>query len=206
MQNDGNLVLYAPPGVALWSSGTGGQPNVKGVFMQTDGNLVVQDTNSQPLWASGTFGNPGAILVVQSDGNLVIQQGDNVIWASNTEVPATPARPANSNLLNPGEGLRVGDSITSEDNSCRLILQADGNLVEYRGATAVWASNTTGLPSYCLTMQPDGNLVLYDVKRNPIWASNTSGNDGVGMILQNDGNMVIYAIGTTQAIFATGPK
>ena len=35
IQNDWNLVLYAPPAVAVRSSVTGGQPNVQGVFMQS---------------------------------------------------------------------------------------------------------------------------------------------------------------------------
>jgi hypothetical protein len=49
-----------------------------------------------------------------------------------------------------------------------------------------------------LTMQADGNLVLYfapfgaSVWAQPIWASNTSGNPGAHAAMQSDGNLIVY--------------
>ena len=54
-------------------------------------------------------------------------------------------------------------------------MQADGNLVEYDGTAAAWASGTTAAGS-SVAMQGDGNLVVYDSSQTPKWASNTSGN------------------------------
>lgn len=44
-----------------------------------------------------------------------------------------------------------------------------------------------------LTMQGDGNLVLYAPGNTAIWASNTSGNNGAWLSMQTDGNLVVVA-------------
>lgn len=46
--------------------------------------------------------------------------------------------------------------------------------------------------NYYLTLQLDGNLVLYDKNNNPIWASNTAGKNVAKCIMQLDGNLVLY--------------
>ena len=53
MQSDGNLVVYASDGKALWASGTAGNPGSK-LVLQNDGNLVVYAPSGKPLWASDT--------------------------------------------------------------------------------------------------------------------------------------------------------
>ena len=45
---------------------------------------------------------------------------------------------------------------------------------------------------YRLTMQADGNLVLYDSQNQPLWASNTDGMAVQKCSMQNDGNLVLY--------------
>jgi hypothetical protein len=44
-----------------------------------------------------------------------------------------------------------------------------------------------------LTMQSDGNLVLYAPGNTALWASNTSGNNGAWLSMQRNGNLVISA-------------
>jgi hypothetical protein len=46
-----------------------------------------------------------------------------------------------------------------------------------------------------LTMQADGNLVLYAPGSVPVWASNTAGHDGAKLVMQADGNLVVAAPG-----------
>jgi hypothetical protein len=44
-----------------------------------------------------------------------------------------------------------------------------------------------------LSMQADGNLVVYDARgRVALWASNTNGKGGAVAIMQSDGNLVVY--------------
>jgi hypothetical protein len=45
---------------------------------------------------------------------------------------------------------------------------------------------------FTLTLQSDGNLVLYDPNNVPLFASNTQGITPQALIMQNDGNLVLY--------------
>jgi hypothetical protein len=86
MQGDGNVVLYQSPVTPLWATGTVGSGIGLGyaLVMQGDGNLVLYSVAGQGLWASNTAGHPGAWAAIQNDGNLVIYQNNQPIWASNT--------------------------------------------------------------------------------------------------------------------------
>ena len=91
-------------------------------------------------------------VTMQSDGNLVIKNGSNAIWAlQNVNVPCCiPGRYA--------------------------AIQADGNFVIYNANGGVaYASNTKGATGVRLTMQNDGNLVLYDYFGRVQWATATNG-------------------------------
>ena len=138
MQTDGNLVLYARPGVAVWSSHTAGTGSGNHLDVQDDGNLVVRTREGRAVWSTGTHAvalfqgstlGPGQYLrsslepgerpttvSMQRDGNLVVYEGPVAVWASNTSVP--------------------GASVS---------MQADGNLVIRAGGRALWASGTAGI-------------------------------------------------------------
>ena len=74
-------------------------------------------------------------LLLQSDGNLVVYQGNTPLWASGT----------------------VGQSVAI------VWMQGDGNLVEYASSgKPVWASNTAGRNGAFLRLQDDGELTIVD--------------------------------------------
>ena len=52
MQVDGNFVVYSTSGVALWSTGTGGNPGAR-IVIEDDCNVVVRARGGAQLWASG---------------------------------------------------------------------------------------------------------------------------------------------------------
>jgi hypothetical protein len=55
-----------------------------------------------------------------------------------------------------------------------------------------------------LTLQADGNLVMYDANANPIWASNTVGSGAAYAVQQmSDGNFVVYNAGNAP-VWASG--
>lgn len=55
-----------------------------------------------------------------------------------------------------------------------------------------------------LTMQPDGNFVLYDSHGGvPLWGSLTNGKGGTRATMQADGNLVVYN-GANQPLWASG--
>jgi len=94
--------------------------------------------------------------------------------------------------LYPGSQLNPGDALTSPSGKYRLVMQGDGNLVEYDGGTPVWASNTFNAGSVLLD-QPDGNFVIV--------ATGTNQPNSV-LTVQNDRNVVVYAPGNVP-IWAT---
>lgn len=97
-----------------------------------------------------------------------------------------------------GQSLAAGDYLSSPNAQYCAVLQDDGNFVLYWGCLpdkligAMWASDTVGLGDQSLSMQKDGNLVLY---RNgkAVWASNTDGKSGnLFARLADDGNFLLY--------------
>ena len=89
--------------------------------------------------------------------------------------------------------LASNQSLASCNGTYKLTMQSDGNLVLYQGSTPLWASNTVGSGADKAILQGDGNFVLYTSSGAPVWASNTAGNTGAYLNVQNDGNVVIYS-------------
>lgn len=199
----------APPAAAASSLGIGGRlgpdqaitsPDGKLILIMQagDGNLVLYAPGNSPRWASGTSGNPGAFLTLNSDGNLVVydRTGTVALWD------------AFSRGGTPG--------------ATHVELQNDGNLVTYTADNAwTWATGTRYFPpsipagswlgsgdslqspngKYTLTMQTDGNLVLFEAETTYAnfspgrvkWHTGTYGNYGAHLLPQaSDGNLVIY--------------
>lgn len=94
--------------------------------------------------------------------------------------------------LEEGEKLLVGNSLTSKNGAYTLTLQEDGNLVLYSGDDAVWATATDGQNVERAEVQKDGNFVLYTPDK-AVWASQTKGAEKVLLVLQDDRNLVLYS-------------
>ena len=94
------------------------------------------------------------------------------------------------------ESLRAGqtgqDTLWSQSHAYRLVMQTDGNLVEYGPSGAPWSTNTAGSGANRVIMQSDGNIVLYTASGVPVFATGTSG-PSARLVVQNDGNIVEYA-------------
>lgn len=82
LQRDGNLVAYDEENKARWASKTLGRGAT--AEFQSDGNLVVYDSEHGPVWASRTSGHENASLVLQSDGNITVRDGDAQLWETGT--------------------------------------------------------------------------------------------------------------------------
>ncbi|WP_439693466.1 peptidoglycan DD-metalloendopeptidase family protein [Curtobacterium sp. SP.BCo] len=60
-----------------------------------------------------------------------------------------------------GTWLHPGDSITSRNGQFQLVMQGDGNLVEYGiGRKVLWASSTTRAPGSSAVVNPDGRITI----------------------------------------------
>lgn len=91
-----------------------------------------------------------------------------------------------------GGHLAPGQSVQAADHSHRLTMQTDGNLVVYHGNTATWATHTDKHPGAHLVAQGDGNIVLYDAAGKPLWSTRTNGRPVNKLVMQGDGNLVAY--------------
>jgi hypothetical protein len=105
------------------------------------------------------------------------------------------AAQASSDTLSANQQLSANQSIVSSNGEYQLIMQGDGNLVEYFQGRALWDSGTQGHPGAYVIMQGDGNLVVYRPGGVAIWSSHTNGHSGAHATLQNDANLVVYGQG-----------
>jgi len=112
--------------------------------------------------------------------------------------PSAAAVPAQTNIaasgvpvLKPGQRLLSGQHLTSQNGYYKLYMQTNGNLVLYKGSTALWATRTSNHRGAFLAMQTNGNLVLY-YGRTPLWSTRTGGFSVKFFAVQNDSNLVLY--------------
>jgi len=152
-------------------------------------------------------------LYMQTNGNLVLYYGRTPLWSTRTGGFSVKffAVQNDSNLvlydtssraiwwryvysigtLRTGAKLYPGRTVLSSNRAYRLTMQADGNLVLYRWSTALWSTQTHGKNGAVAVMQADGNFVLY-LGSTAIWATNTHTATGSFIAVQNDSNVVLY--------------
>lgn len=94
--------------------------------------------------------------------------------------------------VGPNDAMIPGTSLVSGNGQYSLQMQTDGNLVVYRGSSALWSSRTGGQAIRHFVVQSDGNLVLYRTDGTVAWASGTSGRTLGFLTMQDDGNLVLY--------------
>jgi subtilisin family serine protease len=106
-----------------------------------------------------------------------------------------PPQPGPDTLLR-GQSLQVNQSLRSQNGLYVLVMQGDGNLVQYNQAgQPLWHTSTHGSGAVVAVMQSDGNFVLYRADGVPVWHTNTHGTAADRLVLQNDANIVIYGPG-----------
>jgi len=159
--------------------------------MQGDGNLVLYDEDNTPLWHTGTYSQPNSRLSLQTDGNLVLYNSSNTPTWHIGNTHNPHLLSVVNILLPKGKKLYPGQQLETADRKFRLTLQQDGNLVLYSTKRATWASVTAGKNVTHLSMQGDGNLVLYANKK-AIWHTRTDRKGSSQLKVQQDGNLVIY--------------
>jgi hypothetical protein len=141
---------------------------------------------------SAQEGNHGA-----KDTSIFAEGGAAQQEASPT--PPTGAQPnaaAVRSTLQPGDTLTAGQQLTSANGRFRVIIQADGNVVELDAANKViWSTQTGSNDGAKLIFQLDGNLVVHSANgTTALWASGTAASRAAAkLLLQDDGNMVLYA-------------
>ena len=149
--------------------------------MQADGNLVMSEGGTlTPVWHTGTHGNEGASLRVENGNMLTIRSAKDVVLWSRSSVLPSPPPVVAYNALDSGGSLDPGDAIVSPNGCQMLTLQHDGNLILYR-----LRNNWTDAE------QPPTSWV-------PLWSSQTAYSRSHDLLIrsealtmQEDGNLVL---------------
>jgi hypothetical protein len=206
MQTDGNFVVYSSSGNALWNAGTQGAPNAS-LIVQSDGNVVVYGSNpggsQYAAWATNTDNlrgyelqngqalEPGQYLESQN-GEYGVEMGAGGVLVLFT----TAVGNSQGNFRCPmwSEPAITGAKPISYQYNTVNPINGSNVAVGAYPYTGQAATETPVANSY-LTMQSDGNLVMYAVGTTPddSWASGTTANPGAYAELQNDGNFVVYS-------------
>lgn len=110
-------------------------------------------------------------------------------------VPTQPVLNSQGIRLNSGQSLLPGNHLASADGQSTVSLDLGGAVVVRNSFLTAWSNGVSNGNVKELVMQSDGNLVEYAKNGQAIWASNTAGNNGAYLIAQTDGNAVIYTSG-----------
>jgi cell wall-associated NlpC family hydrolase len=148
-------------------------------------------------WQKWTVGSDGKIRsqynsrCLDSDRNgMHTQQGALLqLWDCNAN--SWQSWPNGLARLDAGQSLGSGEALV--DGGYMVVMQGDGNLVEYGPSGPLWATYT-GSGSSRLANQTDGNLVVLPDSGGVAWASGTGGGSGT-LVLQDDGNVALYGSG-----------
>jgi GH25 family lysozyme M1 (1,4-beta-N-acetylmuramidase) len=174
MQTDGNLVVYDADDSPVWSDGKAGNAGAS-LAMQDDGNVVEYSTASKVLWATGTnvpvLPKPTGCGAMTS--GQALQQGESLGSCDGTHMLVMQT---DGNLVLYHSGKALWESNTSGTTAYTAEMQSDGNFVLYDAEHApLWSSGTQGNGGAHLAMQDDGNLVVYASGGRALWASGTNG-------------------------------
>jgi hypothetical protein len=220
----GRTLLAA--GGSLTGTKTLTSPN--GVFSLglTQTGQLVEDAAGRTLWTSGTAGAAGDELVMQPDGNLVLETpattsggSPTVYWSSQTGGHSTGTfrlaiydngttsvldgwkalwtQSPVTNLLASGAALTSGQALISSKGMYMLYMQRDGNVVEYTAGRPIWWTGTGHNPGSRLLMRKNGRLVVLNPTGHVLWSSQVAGGDGTATLNLNDNATVSVDAGTS---------
>ena len=153
---------------------------------QSDGNLVVYE-GDVAVWNSGLIGQGDYRLSVTDDGNLVIQTADGrLLWTARFAVGYCTHFLETPNQL-------TGGCLISPSGAYAMVLTSAASvevapvLEDKTLGKPIWTTGSVGSTPHgsFLTVQTDGNLVLYDGGK-AIWNSQTWGHSGVSRLELTD--------------------
>jgi hypothetical protein len=206
LQDDGNLVVYGtnPTGsaYAAWSTSTF---NLRG-YMLPSGETLEPGQYLKSQNGTWTLSMTSAGYLVQSSTISAASPYACPIWSEPAIVNYNPLGGDNVYNSQPNN-----PPITTYDPQ-NLSFSYTGNVPNSSGYPATFtppsfvggATNAIPTPNAYLTMQTDGNLVLYSPGAGPAqWATGTNPSSGTLAVLQNDGNFVVYA-GSGQVLWSSG--
>lgn len=183
-----------------------------------DGNVVLYAPGMSPRWSTSTSGYVGSRLILNGDGNLVVYDAAGIPrWDAFSHGASGGA--THLDLLDNGNlalydaagdvtwssntlyypssmaapaALTAGQSLQSPNGRYKLTMQGDGNVVMFDGNTRMWNTGTYGNPGAHLDAQSDGNVVVYSAAGTPLTHTSTWGTRIPGSFQVNDDGNVVF--------------
>ncbi|GAB4052332.1 LamG-like jellyroll fold domain-containing protein [Catellatospora paridis] len=185
----------APPELGRWTHLTGVYDKAAGQLrLYVDGKL-----QGSAAWA-GAWNATGPLTVGGGKGGGRWNGGIDEVRAFQGAMTDMQVRgmynsfvetPPGTNTLTKGHDMVAGDYLRSDTGGYELVMQSDGNLVLGQAGQPLWDSSTWGNPGSWLSLQTDGNLVIYNSGDVPIWDTATWGSTGDRLVLRDDGDLVL---------------
>lgn len=218
------LAYHPQGGTISWSGVTMGAVDVHGPLNTGGGGPPVAhcDANhAAPCTASSIYVgvlSPGAYNVTiygtngidSYSGNVTVTTGPPTTQGppptqpppttqhtttTTVHTPPPPPNPNRGTILDTGQALKGGQYLQSRNGLYKLVMQYDGNLVEYGPSGAMWATCTYG-SGYLFRVQTNGKAAVHRPDGVAVWSTPTlnSGSSNY-FILQDDGNMLLNRVG-----------
>ncbi len=219
IQPDGNIVIYNLENrSAGWNTGTNGTTYYRPrVVIKDNGRFSIQnqDGGNEKVIADINNGN-GAYLGISNTGDLVLRDKQNhvVLWISrsvpldkNNRLVYTNYFANSAFYFDYKTSYKTGSAIYSPNLLYKLIFQPDGNLVLYEtlSGNPKWASGTNNKGGTALSIQEDGNVVIYNDAKQAIWAAGTfDWKTKVNLVVDNTGIILLLAYPDGQPVYAWG--
>jgi hypothetical protein len=155
------------------TSGTEGCAGGRGVFVRIDRHVSFIELQLQ-RWGL-TAGTPPPACGRIESGNILVPGESR--WSCNGRF--TLAHQADGNVVLygvfDGQLAPLWASNTSGQQSTSLIMQRDGNLVQYGPTGALFATGTWGNPGAFALVHDDGDLGIYSADYRLLWQTGTGG-------------------------------
>jgi hypothetical protein len=206
--NSGHITL-APATAPGTCTPNGYEARDVNLLSATAGKMALVYANEDPNtgavgWTCPTGGGTIAYQITAPATSGSVIDIDYVRGLNDTDwtPPAWPSTLASGTTLQAGQQLAV---VSSANDKYTLRLRTDCNLVLTKNGTITWSTGTANGDTQCrLTMQTDGNLILYSSTGITLWASNTSAFSGASLTLQQtDGNLAITRSVTSYMLWST---
>ena len=160
--------------------------------------------STNPLFIANYASSPGpmpagwAYQTFWQYSDSGIFPGDADVFNGSTEQLTTFARGSSAAAATKGNSVPAtvnggGAPTYSPDQRFRVTMQTDGNLVVYDANNVAQWVSGTYLPGSYLRVQPDGNVVVYDSEDNYPQWTAAVYSPGASLMLQDDGNLVLYS-------------
>ena len=142
------------------------------------------------------------VMVLAEAGPIAAQP--TLSGGASASTPTLSSQPVSSGVsvrqgsplasLHAGQSLVAGQELTTGSGADFLVMQADGNLVEYTPkGSVVWASNTNGAPGAMATLLSNGNLEIVSKAAKPLWSTHAPGIAGATFAISATGSLSLTA-------------